>query len=97
MKCAIASLVSAYHAIDDGTCLAGFDSTQTQSRKRGLEPFLAELTVPAVKRLLEIALPLPARSSCALRNVPTVLDSETHIYDSNRDVVASLQAMVLPC
>lgn len=31
-------------------------------RKRGLEPFLAELTVPEVRRLLEIALPLSSRS-----------------------------------
>jgi hypothetical protein len=42
--------------------LAGLGSSQTQPGKGGLEPFLAELTVPEVRRLLEIALPLPARS-----------------------------------
>ncbi len=30
--------------------------------KGGPEPFLAELTVPEVRRLLEVALPLPYRS-----------------------------------
>jgi hypothetical protein len=33
-----------------------------RDRKKGTEPFLADLTVPAVRDLLEIALPLPPRS-----------------------------------
>ena len=35
---------------------------QSNGEKRGPEPFLAELTVPEVRRLLEVALPLPYRS-----------------------------------
>ena len=32
------------------------------TEKKGADPFLAELTVPEVRRLLEVALPLPYRS-----------------------------------
>jgi SRSO17 transposase len=35
---------------------------QGKSKKDDPQPFLAELTVPAASRLLEIALPLPPRS-----------------------------------
>lgn len=42
--------------------MARLASSQTQPEKGGSEPLLAKLTVPEVKRLLEIALPLPVRS-----------------------------------
>ncbi|TET49125.1 MAG: hypothetical protein E3J64_10120 [Anaerolineales bacterium] len=34
---------------------------QSDGKKGGSEPFLADLTVPEVRRLLEVALPLPYR------------------------------------
>ena len=48
--------------INDGSCVVGCDSPQGSRRKRGRVPFLAPLTVREVRRLLEIALPLPSRS-----------------------------------
>ena len=52
----------ATHMLDDGSRLARLHPLQSHGEKRRPEPFLAELTVPEVRRLLEVALPLPYRS-----------------------------------
>jgi len=57
----LAQLASSYHTLDDGPHLAGLRSLPSDGEKGGPEPFLAELTVPEVRRLLEVALPLPYR------------------------------------
>src|SRR5450759_4455338 len=63
MKCArCAQLVSAYHLVDDGPCLARQHPTARAGKKSAGTDELAGLTVPEVRRLLAIALPLPARS-----------------------------------
>ena len=59
----LAQLVSTHYTLDDGTCIARLAPSPTQPEKGGLESFLAELSVPEIRRLLEIALPLPPRSS----------------------------------
>ena len=58
----MAQLASSYYTLDDGSRLARLRPLQSHGEKRGPEPFLAELTVPEVRRLLEVALPLPYRS-----------------------------------
>jgi hypothetical protein len=55
-------LASSYHAVDDGSHLARRRPLASDGKKGGPEPFLAELTVPEVRRLLEVALPLPHRT-----------------------------------
>jgi hypothetical protein len=55
-------LASTYHTLDDGSRLACLRTLQSDGEKGGPELFLAELTVPEVRRLLEVALPLPYRS-----------------------------------
>jgi hypothetical protein len=61
MSALLAQLASASYALDDGSCLARLRPLQSDGEKRGPEPFLTELTVPEVRRLLEVALPLPHR------------------------------------
>src|SRR5260370_7465734 len=58
----MAQLVSADHGLDDGPCLAGQHQAPRAGKKSSAIDELADLTVPEVRRLLAIALPLPVRS-----------------------------------
>jgi DDE superfamily endonuclease len=58
----LAQLVPSHHLVDDGPCLARQHSKAGAGKKSVGTDELAELTVPEVRRLLAIALPLPMRS-----------------------------------
>ena len=57
-----ARLVPAYYLVDDGPRLAGEYQATGAGKKSSTTDELAGLTVPEVRRLLAIALPLPVRS-----------------------------------
>lgn len=57
----LAQSASSHHALDDNSCLAGIHAP-SRAKQHQPDPELAELSVPEVRRLLDIALPLPRRS-----------------------------------
>ena len=62
-RCATGTVGTVISPGDDGPGLVGGRPDADDRQKRGAEPFLAELTLPEVRPLLEIALPLPPRSA----------------------------------